>query len=189
MGTLVCRIELDKNSGITMTVENKDGKITQRVVMNGDAITLTSQGEQDTSTITQTPDSVAIRCKNFTLETETTTCKSTKDTLHRSDQKFDIQSAQNLTLKTDQEATLQATGDNKISGKNVQVTADTNADISGNNSTVTGTQKAKMTGAQAEVNGSTKAELKGGIVKASATGVLTAEGMTTQIKGTMVKIG
>ncbi len=67
MGTLVCRVELDKEKGLVFTVENKDGSITQTAVLDGESITLTNKGKDDVSSITQKPDSIAIKCKSFTL--------------------------------------------------------------------------------------------------------------------------
>jgi len=128
MGTLVCRVELDKQKGLILTVENKEGKITQTAVLDGESITLTSKGEKETSTITQKPDSITIKCKDFTLESETITCKSTKDTLHKSEQKFDLQSTKDMTLKSSAKYTADATGDVSVSGKKVAVSAQDKAE-------------------------------------------------------------
>ena len=121
MGTLVCRVELNEELGLILTVENKEGKITQTAVLDGESITITSKGEKETSTITQKPDSIAIKCKDFTLESETITCKSSKDTLHQSEQKFDVQSTKDMTLKSSAKYTADATGDVSVSGKKVAV--------------------------------------------------------------------
>ena len=80
METLVCRIELDKEEGLILTVENDDESIVQTIVMNGTSITSTVEGSKDSSSITQTQDSVFMKCSNFVLNAETITCKSTKAT-------------------------------------------------------------------------------------------------------------
>ncbi len=67
MGTLVCRIELDKTTGAKVTIENADGKITQTIHMDGTKITTKVAGEQNTSTIEQVADAITITVKNFTL--------------------------------------------------------------------------------------------------------------------------
>ena len=131
MGTLVCRVELDKQKGLILTVENKEGKITQTAVLDGESITITSKGEKETSTITQKPESIAIKCKDFTLESETITCKSTKDTLHKSEQKFDLQSTKDMTMQSEAKYTAKAAQDVAISGQKIAVSAQDKAEISG----------------------------------------------------------
>lgn len=59
-GKLVCRIELDKEKGIILTVENDDQKITQTIVMDGTNITTTVKGSDHTSAITQKKDGIQI---------------------------------------------------------------------------------------------------------------------------------
>jgi hypothetical protein len=198
MSTLVCRIELDKDKGITLTVENKDGQITQTAVMNGESITFTSKGEQETSTITQKPDSVVIKCKDFTLETETITCKSTKDTLHQSDQKFDIKSTQDMTLTSKAKLTEKAASDANLSGMKVTVSAKDKAEISGLNTAVKATTKMEMEGLTLAIKGTGQAEMEGGaslkvsskgMLNLESTGVTTLKGSMTNIQGTLVKLG
>ncbi len=75
MGSLVCRIELNKTDGITITVEDADADITQTVVLDGSSITITSTGAE-TSTIVQKPDSIEMTCKTFKLDAATIQCTS-----------------------------------------------------------------------------------------------------------------
>ena len=60
MGTLICRIELNKNkeNGITISVENKDESITHTVQMDGKQIEIKSTDGSNTSVITQKPQSI-----------------------------------------------------------------------------------------------------------------------------------
>ena len=100
MGTLVCTVELSKTNGVTVKVENADGKITQTFVLDGTSITTTCKGNEQTSTITQKQDSIKIVCKDFTIEAETITCKSTKATSHKSEDVFGIESTKAMTIKS-----------------------------------------------------------------------------------------
>jgi hypothetical protein len=197
MAKLVCRIELNKESGITVKVVNDAGKITQTMVLDGTAITTTCQGEQDTSTITQKSDSIAIKCKTFTLDAETITCKSSKDSLHESQQKFDIKSTQDTTVTSSAKITETATGDFAMSGNNITASATQKAKISGMNCEIAATQEAKMSGLQLKLAGTTQSELTGLTVKVEGTTSVkvasplaaSLEGSITNVKGTMVKIG
>ena len=198
MSTLVCRIELDKNQGIILTVENEEGQITQTAVMNGESITFTSEGANDKSTITQKPDSVVIKCKDFTLESDTITCKSTKDTLHSSEGKFDIKSTKDMTLTSTAKLTEDATSDISIKGMKVSVSADDKAEISGLDTAVNAKLKMEMGGTTLAIKGEAQAEMEGGAsVKVSSkgmlnlesTGITTLKGSMTNIQGTMVKVG
>ncbi|MES2824663.1 MAG: hypothetical protein V4732_13745 [Pseudomonadota bacterium] len=96
MSTLLCRIELNKIGGITITVDNKDGKITHTVVLNSDAITTTSKGDSATSTITQTPEKITMDCKTFELTADDISCKSSKTTSFTSGTDFSIKSDSNF---------------------------------------------------------------------------------------------
>ena len=190
MTKLVCRVELNKKSGIILTVENRDDNITQTMVMDGAAITTSVKGADETSIITQKQDSIAMSCKTFTLNADSITCASKKDTLHKSGQKFDIQSSQDMTLKTDSKLIEKAVSDVKISGNNLLASAD-------NNATLSGDVKVEVKTATLNLSGSARTEMKGGKVDINATGilnvkakgVLTAEGSMTNVKGKMVKIG
>jgi len=173
MGTLVCRIELDKKKGVLLTVENGDDQITQTIVMDGTSITTTVKGSEETSTITQKQDSIAMNCKTFTLDAETITCKSTKDTLHESGQNFDI-----------------------TSGKNLIATAKSSAEYKAMDTTIESTSKTEIKGGTLVLSGSASAELKGASIKLDAKGLLdlvasgaaTLQGSIVNIKG-ILKMG
>ena len=196
MGTLVCRVELNKKDGLIFTVENKDGKITQTAVLNGESITFTSKGEKETSTITQKPDGVTIQCKNFTLESETITCTSTKDTVHKSDQKYDIQSSQDMTIKSGANLTAKATQKHSLSGSQISAAADSKTEIKGVTVSVDGSAKTEIKGAALSLSGSAKTELKGALVDLSADGPMNIkgaltniDGQVTSVKGAITKVG
>ncbi|MBU2451942.1 MAG: hypothetical protein KJ668_01355, partial [Proteobacteria bacterium] len=98
MGSLVCRVELHKKNGIIITVENKDADIIQTMVLDGNSITTTNAGADETSVITQTSDSITIQCKDFLLDAETITCQSSGDTVHKSDNNFKAKSSAAMEL-------------------------------------------------------------------------------------------
>jgi hypothetical protein len=117
MEKLVCRIELDKQKGIVLTVENGEGKITQTVVMDGTKITTTVKGSSQTSTITQKEDGIQIDCKEFKVNAETIKCVSKKETVHESGQDFTIKSSNNLNASATSNATYKAMNSSIDQGK------------------------------------------------------------------------
>ena len=167
MGTLVCRIELDKKKGVLLTVENGDGKITQTIVMDGTNITTTVNGSDETSTIIQKQDSIALKCKTFKLDAETITCKSTKETLHESGQNFNIKSGQDFDIK---------------SGKNIGVSATSNAEYNAVNTTVKSTVKTEIKGVSIKLDAT-------GMMDLISSGIATLEGSVVNIKGKVNNIG
>ena len=166
MGTLVCRVELDKQDGIILTVENGDEGITQTIVMDGTSITTTVEGPIETSMITQEQDSIAINCKTFTLDAETITCKSTMDTKHESTMAFNIKSGTSLDIEATADATYKAL-----------------------NATIESTVQTGVSGKVLDLEGTGSAELKGGKVKVESKGLLDliSSGMAT-IKGSVIKL-
>jgi hypothetical protein len=144
MGTLVCRIELNKQSGITVTVENADGQITQTIHLDGNAITTTCKGTMDstvitqrpntiiteckgaiaTSTITQVADAITIKCNNFTVDAQEILCKSLFNTKHQSMQKFEANSLLDMQLQSATQLKL-------IAGVQAQMQAGVTADVTG----------------------------------------------------------
>ena len=71
MANLICTLKLSKThgEGLTLTIFNKDDEVTQTVTMDGTTLTLTvAKGDDLKSTFTQTADTIAIKCKTFTVE-------------------------------------------------------------------------------------------------------------------------
>lgn len=108
MGSLVCRIELNKADGITITVDNASEKITQTVVMNGTSIVTKCKGSSNTSTITQDQKTISIECTEFKLKADTISCESTKNTTHKSGKNFDVTASSKATLKSTGNMTVQS---------------------------------------------------------------------------------
>lgn len=166
MGTLVCRVELDKSKGMILTVENADGKITQTMVLDGTTIVTTIKGSDATSKITQKQDSVEIECKTFTLNAETITCKSKGKTHHESEQDFEI-----------------------VGKNNIDVSATNAAKVAAMNTSLESKSETSLKGTTLKLAGTASAEMKGPTVTVEATGMMDVKssGMIN-IKGTMVSI-
>jgi phosphotransferase system HPr-like phosphotransfer protein len=198
MGALVCRVELNKESGLTFTVENEDGKITQTAVLDGDTITITCKGDQETSTIIQKPESIEIKCKDFTLDATNITCTSKEKSTYESEGTMDIKSTKDMILKSSGKLTGQATSDTDISGSKVSISAQGKAELKGaDTSVIATTGKAEVKGMDLKLSGTTKAEMDGLKVAISsntmldlkATGIVNLEGQMANVKGTLTKVG
>ncbi|HOC58949.1 MAG TPA: hypothetical protein PKN70_03305 [Smithellaceae bacterium] len=165
MGTLVCRVELDKNKGIILTVENSSDKITQTITMDGKMIETVVKGDS-TSKITQTKDGITIDCKSFAVNAETIKCVSSKTTDHESSQDFTVNSKKNLNLSAKSDAVV----------KGINITNEASSAL-------------KVKGMTVAVSGSSSAEVKAASVKVDAQGTLdlNSSGMTN-LTGSMVKV-
>jgi hypothetical protein len=199
MGSLDCKIELDKQKGITVTVVNSDGKITQTVTMDGTTLTIQVQGQNDTSSWTQKQDSIAIKCKTFTLDAETITCKSTKATDHESQDAFTVKSTKDMTWQSQAKIVGTATSDMNLSGQNVAIAA--NQALSGKGPTGVTIEAsggdAQLHGMTVTLKGDTGAKLQGLTVdikadtqlNAEGTAMATLKGQMASLSGSLVKIG
>lgn len=194
---LVCKIELSQTDGITVTVINKDGNITQTAVFNGTSMVHTCKGQTDTSTITQTCDSVTVKCKNFTVDAETINCKSTQNTNHKAEGTFTVDSTGKATFKTSADMAVSAATNLKMTAMDFAASADNSAKLTSMTTTINGETKTKVSGGQLELSGSIDAKLNAGMVKLAAQGMMTVEGggittvkgQITNIQGSLVKIG
>jgi hypothetical protein len=76
MPKLVCTVEMSKKRGISLTVEDIAAGITQTITMDGTTLVLKVArkvaGKETASTFTQKADSIAIKCKDFSIEAEKT---------------------------------------------------------------------------------------------------------------------
>ncbi|MDY7233073.1 hypothetical protein [Hyalangium rubrum] len=199
MGTLVCKIELDKQKGITVTVENADGKITQTVTMDGTTMTLKVAGESDTSTVVQKADSIAVTCKTYTLDAETITLTSTKASKWTSQDTLEVTSTKDMTFTSSAKLTQSATQDAKLSSSaNVNVEATSNLTMKGMAAAMSATAgEAKVDGLTLKLSGQSQAEMAAAIAKVTAQGQLSLEssglanlkGSMTTVGGSLVKLG
>lgn len=193
MGKLVCTVELDKEKGVTVMVENADGKITQTMVMDGTSITITVKGDQETSTYVQKQDSVTITCKDFTVDaTGTLTLKSQKESSWASQDILKLESTKDMTFTSSAKLTQSATQDAKLSSNaKVAVEAAQALDLKGLQTSLTASGgENKIEGLTLKMSGKTQAELSSAMTKVAAQGKLGLESSgVAELKGSMTTVG
>lgn len=193
MGSLVCRIELHKQNGVIITVENEDSEIAQTVVMDGTAITTTCKGSDNTSTITQDQSSITIKCKEFTVDAETILCKSEKETTHESGKDYSLTSSAALSMESSDDLTASAGAKMELSSSDkLTASAGAKMELSGSSGidVSSSTGDVELSGSNVKAAASIKASMEGVQVEfaGSGTAKLESDGMTT-IGGSSVKIG
>ncbi|WP_299494622.1 hypothetical protein [uncultured Shewanella sp.] len=108
MGTLICRVELNKNDGVTITVDNKSGRVKHTIVLDGSSITTQSVSVSNTSKIVQTPNAVSIDCKHFNVKADTIKFTSKMSTSMSSGSSFNIDSGTTMTADAKAMATIKS---------------------------------------------------------------------------------
>jgi hypothetical protein len=190
MAKLVCTVELSKETGISIKVENADGKITQTITMDGTTLTMTVAGEEHTSTFTQKSDSIAIKCKDFSIDADNTiTCTSKKATKHTSEDTLTLESTKDMTFTSSAKLVESATADLTLAGQNVKATAQSEASVAGLTVKVTGDQSLALKGAQLDVTGTQVAIKADAQLNAESSGMATLGGNMTTVKGTLINAG
>jgi hypothetical protein len=200
MGTLVCKIELDKTKGITVTVENADGQITQTLTMDGTSITTKVQGQSDTSTIVQKADSIVVTVKDFTVNASgEITFTSTKASQWTSEDILKLTSTKDMTFTSSAKLTQSATQDAKLSSSaNVTLEATSAFKASGMTAAMSASGgEAKVDGVTLKLSGQSNAEMSGAMAKVSgqgqlsleSTGIAKLQGSMTTVGGSLVKLG
>jgi hypothetical protein len=190
MAKLVCTVELSKEAGISIKVENADAGITQTLTMNGTTMILEVAGKEDTSTITQKADSIAIKCKDFSIEAaDTITCTSGKATRHASEDTVTIQSTKDMTLQSSAKLVQAADADLTLAGANLKATARSAASVKGMTAEVSGDTSVTLKGTQAKLSGSQVQISADAQLGAESSGVATLGGSLTTIKGTLINAG
>jgi phage baseplate assembly protein gpV len=76
MATLKCTIVLNKTQGLTLKVEDATAGATQTIQLLKDAIITTVSAGGVTSVVTQKADSVAVKCKKFSVDADEIICQS-----------------------------------------------------------------------------------------------------------------
>ncbi|UQA56293.1 hypothetical protein [Polyangium aurulentum] len=184
MGTLVCTVELNKKTGVKVTINDDSAGMTQTIAMDGKTVTITVAKGSDTSSITQDEKSVVIKCKTFEVQ---------------ADEAIKLTSSGTAAYESTKDTTIDATADVKISGQNVKATGQTAANLAGAQSkldlgasgaALSSPQKASVSGQmQTSVSG-TMVEVKAdGMLTAEATGVATFKGAVTNVQGNLVNLG
>lgn len=167
MAKLKCEIELDKEGGITLTVEDAKGGRSQVIHVDGVKITMKVKGKSGTSVIVQEEDKVSVTAKTFEVSADVIELKSKK--------KATVDSKGTLTLKSVKDA--------KISSRaNVKVTATRAAKISGLQLALKGKTKAELGAAQVKIAGKVKAALSAPLVDVNAKAVAKVQGALVQVK-------
>lgn len=185
---LVCKIELSQTDGITITVINDDAKITQTAKFNGTSIVHTCQGESDTSTITQTCDSITVKCKNYTVDAETINCTSSLNTRHQAKGTFTASSTGNSTYSSAADMTISTANKLDMNCTDFDSAAKNSAKITALTTTVNGDQKVNVTALELALSAQTQANMDGATVKVAAQTTMDVEGLTTTVKGQMTNI-
>ena len=191
MATLVCTLTMSKEGGVTVQVDNADAGITQTVTMDGTAITIEVSDGSDTSTLVQKADSVAITCKQFTVDAETIACTAEKQaSLRSSDDAVSIESGTDMKLTAGAKLSASASSDVAISGANTQISAQSKAGMDGLTAEVAATQSLTLSGtSQAELSGlqvSVKADAQ---LSAESSGMAAFKGSMTTIGGNLITAG
>lgn len=200
MGTLVCTIELDKQKGITVTVDNAEGQIVQTVTMDGTSITLKVAGQSDTSTVVQKADSIVVTVKDFKVDAETITLLSSKTSDWKSQDTLTVESTKDMTFTSQAKLTQSATQDASLSSTaKINVEATQALAMKGMTASMQATGgEAKVDGLTLKLSGTTDAAMSGLNVKVSGQAALDleAQGMAnlkasgiTSVSGALVKLG
>lgn len=184
MMKLVCTLEMSKERGVTITVEDADGKVVQTIAMNGATIVMRVKGEQEQTSLTQTTEKVTIDCKQFeVIARDSITCTAAKTATYESRDG-------DTTVKSGAKLVEQARGDIKVSGANLALEATSAASLKGLTVVATGTQSLKLKGtAQAELAGAQvtiKADAKLSLDSSALAGL---KGSMTTIGGSLIKAG
>ncbi|NMO18632.1 hypothetical protein HPC49_12410 [Pyxidicoccus fallax] len=199
MAKLICTIDLDKEKGLIVTVEDPEGKLTQTVTLDGKSLTLEVKSDSDTSTLIQKPDGISLTCKAFTVDADTITLQSRKESAWTSEKTLQLQSTEDLTLTSSAKLTQKATQDAVLSsGANLQVKATQQLTLQGMEGQLSATGGAlKLDGVTLAMKGQSQAELGAPLVKVAAQGQLGLEssgvaelkGSMTSVSGSLVKLG
>lgn len=192
MGKLVCTVEMDKEKGVTVKVENAEGKITQTVVMDGTSITFKVQGNSETSTVVQKEDSITVTCKDFTVDaTGTLTLKSAKASSWASQDILKVESTKDMTLDSKAKFTQSSAQDASLSSKaNVSVEATSNLELKGLKTSVAAKTDNVLEGTNLKMSAKAQAELSSPMTKVAGTGKLGLESSgIAELKGSMTTVG
>lgn len=192
MGTLRCRLVLDKKAGATVTVEDAQGKVTQTICLDGTRITTKVAGSEATSEIIQTADTLEIRVKHLVIDAETVSVASKKETRHRSDDSFTVTSGKAMELRSQDTLSIASTKDLSVEAETaaVRVEAKTAATLVGASVTAQARSgKAELLGPQVRAGGGTQATVEAGTVELTAQGRLAVRSSgLLQLKGALTKV-
>jgi uncharacterized protein (DUF2345 family) len=177
MSTWICSVEVDKVGGITVKVQDADGKLEQTLVMNGTKIEMTVKGDSATSIISQTAEKVTVQCKQFeVVAAETIDLKSTKACTFSSSDSLSVTAAKAMTLSSDDKVNVTAQQSLALCGQ-MGVTLSSPQKIAL-------ASQAQLTFEGAMVEGKAK-----GMLNLESSGLATFKGNLTNVQGTLVNLG
>ena len=197
MGTLACRIELNKKGGVTITVRDADGSVVQTAKLDGESITFTCKKGEQSSTIVQKPDAVTVRCKHFAVDAETVKLESSKDATVTCGGKLVATSTGDLALESRAALDAKAGTDLTLRATDLKAQATAHATLAGAVTKLEGSQQLAASAPKVAIHADVRAELTGAAgVKVASDGTLdlegtmtTLSGQVTNVKGTLVKLG
>jgi hypothetical protein len=185
---LECRIELNKKNGVTVTVVGEDSKKTQVIKLDGEKVTITVKDGSNTSTYVQLPDSIAVKCKTFSVDADEINTRSAKSTMMVSDGNFTVNSKDKLGLNGSSDIAVVASKALDLSSSTLMTKANSSATIQSQSVTIKGDSKATLTAATAEVKGSSTTNINGMSVNIKASTTMNVQGLTTNVKGQMTNV-
>ncbi|MFY1829939.1 hypothetical protein ACN47A_28745 [Myxococcus fulvus] len=199
MAKLICTIDLDKEKGLIVTVEDPEGKLTQTVTLDGKTLTLEVKSDSDTSTFVQRPEGIRLQCRDFAVDADTIRLQSRKESEWTSDKTLRLRSQEDMSLTSSAKLTQKATQDALLtSSADVQVKATRKLSLEGTEGSLRGTAgPLKLEGVTLELEGQSRAELAAPLIKVVAQGQLGLEssgvaelkGEMTSVSGSLVKLG
>ena len=185
---LECKIQLDKKKGIILTVIGEDANNTQVVTLDGSKVTITVKDSKNTSTIVQMPESIAVKCKTFTIDAESIQTTSTKKTTVVSDGTLDMKIKDRCSVDGSAGIDIQSAKAMNIRGATLVAKADQEATLQSQTVNVKGGTKVAISAASTEVKGSTSTKIDGMTVSIKASTSMDVQGLTTTVKGQMTNV-
>lgn len=198
MGKLICTIELLTDKGLTIKVEDPDGKLTQTVTLDGKAITLEVKSSSDTSTIVQKADSVTVTSKNFTVKSDTITLEAKEAISATSKKTLKLQSTEDMSFTSEKQLTVKSTKDTTLSSEaNIELSATKDFALKGKAVQLTAKADMALAGKELKLDGKSKVEVGAPTIKVAAKIELGLEssakadlkGSITSVSGSVVKLG
>lgn len=184
----VCRVELNKEKGIILTVENEGDKTTSTIHMDGKAITIKVKGKE-TSTFVMKHDSITMKTKTFKVDAETITQISSKASKHTSKDVYTIESTKDTSVTSKAKIVAKASQDMNLEGLKVNIKAKVDLKTDATNTTMKSKAQTKIDAAMFKVNAKGVAEVGGAVVKVAAKGMCDVKGQLTNVKGSILALG
>lgn len=216
--TLTCSIELSKSAGVTLTVTDEGGGITQTLVMNGTAICATVKGAEGSTTITlgegdiqlevagpqarstvrQIQDRVVIRCRSLEVEADEIQMKSSGDTRHQVGGALTVKSEGDMALTTSGRCSVSSTGDMNLDTQAaLTATAARDAKLSASNAAIEAATRLSAGGGSSvaisaptiDVSATMALDLSAALATLSGEASATVSGKLVNVEGDLIKLG